>query len=133
MPNLNKVHLIGHITRDVELRYTQSGTAVADFGLAINRHYTTQSGEKKEETCFVDVTFWDKQAETLQEYVGKGDPLYVEGRLKLDRWESNDGQKRSKLGVVGQGFQFLGSGERKQGERKPQSEPEDVPDEEIPF
>ncbi len=109
MASLNKVFLVGNLTRDPELRYTPSGTAVADLSMAINRRYTTASGEKKEETCFVDVTLWARRAEVARQYLKKGSPLFVEGRLHLDRWENSDGQKRSKLKVVAQNFQFIGA------------------------
>ena len=110
MANLNKVFLIGNLTRDIETRYTQGGTAIAKFGLAVNRKYTAQNGELKEETCFVDLTAFGKQAETLAKFVGKGSPLFVEGRLQFSTWEDKDGGgKRSKLDVVVEGFQFLGA------------------------
>ncbi len=108
MSNLNKVLLMGRLTRDPELRYTPQGTAVTDIGLAINRTWT-DNGERREEVTFVDVTVWGKQAEILQQYKRKGDPLFVEGRLRLDSWESQDGQKRSKLKVVCDNFQFIGN------------------------
>ncbi|MHC5077631.1 MAG: single-stranded DNA-binding protein, partial [Planctomycetota bacterium] len=110
MANLNKVFLIGRLTRDPELRYTQTGTAVAEFGLAVNRNYTTAAGEKREETTFVDVIVWQRKAEVICEYMSKGRPIFVEGRLELDKWETKDGQKRSKLRVVADNFQFLGGG-----------------------
>jgi len=110
MANLNKVMLIGNLTRDPEVRYTPKGTAVTDIGMAINRSYGTDDGDRKEETTFVDITFWGRQAEVLGQYMKKGRPLYVEGRLQLDTWDDkNSGQKRSKLKVVGENFQFLGS------------------------
>ncbi len=109
MASLNKVLLMGNLTRDPELRYTPSGTAVADLSLAINRKYNTASGEKKEETCFVDVTLWARRAEVACQYLKKGSPVFVEGRLQLDQWET-DGQKRSKLKVVAQSFEFIGGG-----------------------
>ena len=87
MPNLNKVQLMGNITRDPEVRYTPKGTAVTDIGLAINRNFSTDDGERREETTFVDITFWGRQAEVIGEYMKKGRPLYVEGRLQLDQWE----------------------------------------------
>ena len=118
MASLNKVLLMGNLTRDPELRYTPSGTAVADFAIAINRKYTTASGDKKEDTCFVDVTLWGRRAEVVNQYLKKGSPLFVEGRLHLDRWESPEGQKRSKLKVVGQNFQFIG----RAGAAKPEDE-----------
>ena len=109
MPNLNKVQLMGNITRDPEVRYTPKGTAVTDIGLAINRNYSTDDGERREETTFVDITFWGRQAEVIGEYMKKGRPLYVEGRLQLDQWEDkNTGQQRSRLKVIGDNFQFLG-------------------------
>ena len=109
MPNLNKVQLMGNITRDPEVRYTPKGTAVTDIGLAINRNYSTDDGDRREETTFVDITFWGRQAEVIGEYMKKGRPLYVEGRLQLDQWEDkNSGQQRSRLKVIGDNFQFLG-------------------------
>ena len=100
--------LIGNTTRDVELRYTPSGAAVASFGMAMNRKWKTESGEEKDEVCFVDCTAFGKSAETLSKYVKKGNPLYVEGRLKLDQWDDKQsGQKRQKLNVIVEGFQFL--------------------------
>ena len=110
MANLNKVMLIGNLTRDPEIKYTPKGSAIAELGLAINRYYTTESGEKKEETTFVDVTLWGRQAEIAKEYLGKGKPVYIEGRLQLDTWDDKQtGQKRSKLRVTGEQMQLLGS------------------------
>jgi single-strand DNA-binding protein len=108
MANLNKVLLIGRLTRDPELRYTQNGTAVVEFGLAMNRNYTTADGQKKEDTCFVTVIMWQKKAEIISQYMRKGRQIFIEGRLELDSWQTSDGQKRSKLRVVGSNFQFLG-------------------------
>ena len=107
MANFNKVLLLGNLTRDVELRHTQSGQPLAKFGMAINRKYTV-NGESKEETCFVDLTAWGKQAELLNQYVRKGSQLFVEGRLQYSTWESQEGGKRSKLEVVVENFQFVG-------------------------
>jgi len=113
MPSFNKVILIGNLTRDPELRYTQSGVAIAKIGLAINRSWRSESGEMKEEVTFVDVEAFRKQAETICQYVKKGRALMVEGRLKLDQWDDKQtGQKRSRLGVVLDSFQFLDSGSR---------------------
>jgi len=110
MPNLNKVMLIGNVTRDPEVKFTPKGTAVAEVGLAINRVYTPEGGERREETTFVDITFWGRQAEIVGEYAKKGKPIYVEGRLQLDTWDDKQsGQKRSKLRVVGEALQLLGS------------------------
>lgn len=109
MGSLNKVFLIGRLTRDPELRYTPSGTAVADFGLAVNRVYKTAEGEKKEAVTFVDITVWAKRAEICAEYLSKGRQVFIEGRLELDAWETPEGQKRSKLKIVAEDVQFLGS------------------------
>lgn len=110
MASLNKVMLIGNLTRDPEVRYTPKGTAVTDIGLAVNRVYSTDDGDKREETTFVDITLWGRQAEIAGQYMKKGRPIYVEGRLQLDTWDDKtSGQKRSKLKVVGDNFQFLGS------------------------
>src|ERR1700678_1732744 len=112
MANLNKVMLIGNLTRDPEIKYTPKGTAIADIGLAVNRNYTTESGEKREEVTFIDVTLWGRVAEIVGEYCKKGRPLFVEGRLQLDTWDDKQtGQKRSKLKVVGDNIQLLGSRE----------------------
>ena len=110
MANLNKVLLMGNLTRDPELRYTPSGTAVCKLGLAINRRYRDRSsGDWKEETCFVDVTVWGKTGENCGQYLAKGRPVLVEGRLKFSSWES-EGQKRSKLEVVADNVQFISRG-----------------------
>ncbi|HEY5892915.1 MAG TPA: single-stranded DNA-binding protein [Chthoniobacterales bacterium] len=109
MANVNKVILIGNLTRDPEVRYTPKGSAVTEIGLAINRSYTTESGEKRDETTFVDVTLWGRQAEIVKEYCQKGRPLYIEGRLQLDTWDDKQsGQKRSRLRVVAENIQLLG-------------------------
>jgi single-strand DNA-binding protein len=110
MANLNKVMLMGNLTRDPEVRYTPKGTAVAELGLAINRVYSAENGEKREETTFVDVTLWGRTAEIAGEYLKKGRPVFIEGRLQLDSWDDKQtGQKRSKLKVVGEGMQLIGS------------------------
>jgi single-strand DNA-binding protein len=110
MASYNKVMLLGNLTRDPEVKYTPKGSAVADIGLAVNRTYTTDGGEKREEVTFVDVTMWGRQAEIAGEYLKKGRPLFVEGRLQLDTWDDKQtGQKRSKLRVVCENFQMLGS------------------------
>ena len=112
MASVNKVILIGNVTRDPEIRYTPKGTALVELGLAVNRRYTAENGEKREETTFVDVTFWGRTAEIANEYLRKGRPVYIEGRLQLDSWDDKTtGQKRSKLRVVGEEMQMLGSRE----------------------
>jgi len=108
MASLNKVFLIGNLTKPPELRYTPSGTAVADLRLAGNRNYTTQGGEKREETCFLTVVVWGKQAESCGEYLDKGSPILVEGRLQTREWEAKDGGKRTVIEVVGERVQFMG-------------------------
>lgn len=109
MASLNKVMLIGNLTRDPEKRYTPGGMAVSDVRLAVNRKYKASNGEWKEEVCFVPVTLWGKTAENCVEHKRKGDPLFVEGRLKMDEWEK-DGQKFSKIVVVADSVQFLSRG-----------------------
>ncbi len=112
MPNLNRVLLMGNLTRDPELKYTPKGTAIADIGLAVNRVYSTDQGERREEVTFVDVELWGRQAEIAGEYLKKGRPVFIEGRLKLDMWDDKQtGQKRSKMKVVGEMLQLLGSRE----------------------
>lgn len=112
MASFNRVILIGNLTRDPEVKYIPSGMAVAEIGLAVNRYFNDKStNERKEETTFVDVTLWGRQAELAGEYLAKGRPVMIEGRLQLDTWEDKQsGQKRSKLRVVGETMQFLGSG-----------------------
>jgi len=111
MANLNKVMLIGNLTRDPELRYTPKGTAVADIALAINRVWNNEQGQRQEETTFVDITLWGRQAELAQQYLTKGRGAYVEGRLQMDTWDDKQtGQKRSKLKVVAESLQFLPDG-----------------------
>lgn len=107
MASLNKVFLIGNLTRKPELRYTPSGTPVAEFGLAVNRHYTTSNGEKRRDTCFVEVTVWRSKAEICHQHLVKGSPVFIEGRLELDTWETRNGEKRSKLRVVADTLQLL--------------------------
>ena len=109
MANLNKILLIGNLTRDPQLSYLPSQTPVVEFGLATNRKWTAQDGAQREETCFVDCRCYGRQAETLNKYVRKGQPLFVEGRLQLDTWEDQaTGQRRSRLKVVADNVQFLG-------------------------
>jgi single-strand DNA-binding protein len=115
MANFNRVILMGNITRDIELKYLQSGMAVTEIGLATQHRYKNQSGEWIEEPIFVDVTLWGRTAEIVSEYLTKGSPIFIEGRLKYETWET-DGQKRSKLKVVGERIQFIGGrGDRSSG------------------
>jgi len=141
MPNLNKVFLMGNLTKDPELRYTAGGSAVSNLRMAINQSYQSKSGEKKEEVCFLTVVVWGKQAETVGEYLKKGDPLFVEGRLQSRTWETDDKQKRSIIEVVAQRVQFLtrgkgGAGESPEAaeeEGAPQAAPASGSEEDIPF
>jgi single-strand DNA-binding protein len=124
MASLNKVMLIGNLTRDVEVKHLPSGTAVSEFGMAINETYT-KNGEKKETTTFVDLTAWGKVGEIIAQYCRKGSPLYVEGKLKLDQWEK-DGQKRSKMSVTVLNMQLLG-GKQSDGAQAPAAAPQSAP------
>ena len=113
MASFNRVILVGNLTRDPELRYTPKGLAIAKIGLAVNRTWKSETGESKEEVTFVDIDAFGKQAETIGQYLKKGRPILIEGRLRLDQWDDKQtGQKRSRLGVVMEGFQFLDSGNR---------------------
>lgn len=146
MASLNKVFLMGNLTRDPELRYTPAGLAVASFGIAINRAWTAKTGEQKEEVCYVDINIFGRRAEVVGEYFSKGSPIFIEGRLQFNQWETKDGQKRSTLRVVADNFQFIGGqSKRPMGEAgasgKEGKQPAEMPDdvhldinnEEIPF
>ena len=153
MANVNKVILIGNLTRDPEVRHTPKGTAVGDIALAVNRNFTGDNGEKREETTYIDVTLWGRTAEIAQQYLRKGRPVYVEGRLQMDTWEDKQsGQKRSKLKVVAENLQLLGprpegeaaaSGgsfngnsrrsEGGYGEEPPRGMPSSMEEDDIPF
>jgi single-strand DNA-binding protein len=143
MASFNRVILVGNITRDIELKYTQSSLAVTELGLAVNDRRKNQAGEWIEETTFVDVTLWGRTAEIAGEYLAKGSSVLIEGRLKLDTWEK-EGQKRSKLRVVGERMQMLGSraggGDRPGNDQDTQSAVVDSsadsagpPDDDVPF
>src|SRR5690349_4623771 len=109
MASFNKVILLGNLTRDPEVRYTPKGSAVCDLGVAVNRVYTTEGGERREEVTFVDVVLWARLAEIAGEYLRKGRPVFIEGRLQMDSWDDKQtGQKRTKLRVVGESMQLLG-------------------------
>jgi single-strand DNA-binding protein len=144
MANLNKVLLLGNVTRDPEVRYTPKGSAVCDLGIAVNRGYTTDSGEKREEVTFVDVTLWGRTAEVASEYLKKGRPVFIEGRLQMDTWDDKQtGQKRTRLRVVAENMQLLGgrpqgggdmAGESRSTSAPPKKSAAPEPDEdEIPF
>ncbi|HVT72937.1 MAG TPA: single-stranded DNA-binding protein [Lacunisphaera sp.] len=116
MANLNKVMLIGNLTRDPELRVTPKGTAICQFSLAVNRKFRDESGADREEVTYVDIEAWGKSGENIAKYCSKGRPLFVEGRLRLDQWEDkNTKEKRSRMKVVCDNFQFLGSGRGNEG------------------
>ena len=118
MPSFNRVTLMGNLTRDPQLKHLPSNTTVADFGLAMNRHYKTQAGEDREEVCFIDCSAFGRQAEVIGQYCKKGKPLFVEGRLKYDQWDDKtSGAKRSKVTVVVENFQFVGG--PNDGENRP--------------
>ncbi|NQT93209.1 MAG: single-stranded DNA-binding protein [Lentisphaerae bacterium] len=119
---MNKVFLVGNLTADPEIRYTPSGTAVSDLRLAVNNKFKAASGEAKEDVCYIDIVVWDRQAETCAQYLGKGSPILVEGRLKLDTWEK-DGQKQSRHRVVANRVQFLGSPKNASFSDTPADEP----------
>ena len=119
MPSFNRVTLMGNLTRDPQLKHLPSSTTVADFGLAMNRHFKTASGEDREEVCFIDCSAFGKQAEVIGQYCKKGKPLFVEGRLKYDQWDDKtSGARRSKVSVVVENFQFVGGGPN-DGENRP--------------
>ena len=134
MADFNKVILLGRLTRDPELRYTPAGSPVCNFDLAVNRSYTTQGGERRDEVCFITIVVWGKQAENCAEYLKKGGQTLVEGRLTQRSWETPEGQKRSKHEVVGERVQFLGGrpapspgGEEDMPRPAPTGEGEEVP------
>ena len=135
MANVNKVFLIGNLTRDVDLRYSPTGVAVARMGLATNRIYKTQDGEKKEEVCFVDIVAFGKTAETCNTYLLKGRQVFFEGRLHYNSWETPEGQKRSKLEVIVESMQLLGgprTGDEKSIDADADAEGSEASDD-IPF
>lgn len=125
--SLNKTFLIGNLTRDPELKYTASGKPVANFGLAVNRTYKDTNGEKVDDVCFVDIVAWDRLAEVCGEFLAKGKPVFIEGRLQYRSWEAEDGGKRSKLEIVAQNIQFLG------GKAGSETAPPEEGDEGVPF
>lgn len=131
----NRVILMGNLTADPELRYTKDGTPVCSFRMAVNEVYTTPSGEKKENTVFVPITIWRKQAETCAEYLKKGRSVLVEGRLKMSNWTTSDGQKRSRLEITAGNVRFLGAPPSAKTEpvKEPAAEPPEETEENIPF
>jgi len=130
MASLNKVLLIGNLTKDPDLRYTPQGTAVVNLRLAVNRRFKTKTQEMKEETCFVTAVAWDKQAETCNQYLHKGSPIFVEGRLQSRSWEDNAGQKRNVIEVRVERVQFLGQAPSRASAQREEA-PAEVPAEEV--
>ena len=131
--NFNKIIIGGHLTKDPELRYLPNQTQVVEFGIATNRNWTGQDGQKQEEVLYADCVCYGKRASTIREYCSKGDPLLIEGRLKLDTWKAQDGTNRSKHRVIVENFEFLGTGERRdKGQQNSQPE-QPVVDDETPF
>jgi len=122
MANLNKVFLIGNLTRDPELRYAPSGTAVTTFSLAMSRSFNTPTGEKKEDVCYARIVCWAKLAQICSEYLFKGRPVFVEGRLQSRSWQAQDGSKRNTLEVIAQNVQFLGKGKAQERVTSPSPE-----------
>jgi single-strand DNA-binding protein len=134
MSNLNKVFLMGNLTRDPELKYTPAGVAICAFGMAINRTWKGGDGEKKEEVCYVDISMWGRRGEVINEYFKKGNPIFIEGRLQFQQWETKDGQKRNALRVVAESFEFIsGTKGAVTSVDSSSSKPTDINDEEIPF
>ena len=127
MANYNRVILVGNLTRDPELRYAPSGAPVCNFDLAVNRTFTTQAGERRDEVCYITIVAWGKQAETCAEYLSKGRTTLVEGRLSQRSWETPEGQKRSKHEVVADRVQFLGARRGVEEEASPAPAEEEVP------
>ena len=123
---LNKIFLIGNLTRDPQLSYTPNQTAVVDFGMAVNRKWKGKDGSDKEDVCFVDCRMFGKRAETINKYMSKGKPLLVEGRLSFDQWEAQDGTKRSKHRVTVENFEFMPDGQGRQGQQQA-NDPDDIP------
>jgi single-strand DNA-binding protein len=132
MANYNKVILMGNLTRDPEVRYTPNGSAVASFSIAVNRRYKVEN-ENREETSFFDIVFFGKRAETIAEYMKKGRPILIEGRLQQRRWETDDGQKRSKVEVIGENFQFLGGRDQESSAQADDGGSTEFDDSDIPF
>jgi len=125
MADLNRVFLMGNLTRDPDVRYTLKGTAIGDLGIAINRQYKDGNGESREEVTYVDIEVWGRQAETCKQYLAKGRSVFIEGSLKFEQWETQDGQKRSKLKVRADRVQFLPSAAMKNGEHvRPRTDPQ---------
>lgn len=135
MPNFNRTILAGNLTRDPELRYTPSGTPVCSFDLAINSFYTNSKGEKKEDATFVPITVWKRQAELCAEYLKKGRPVLVEGRIKQERWNDKEGKKRSRLTVIASLARFLGAPPKSADTPVPTDDApaQEEPEENIPF
>ncbi len=140
----NKVIMVGNLTRDIELKYTGTGMAIAKTAIATNRRFKTQSGEQKEETCFIDITLFGRAAEIANQYLGKGSRVLIEGRLIFEQWTDQSGNKRSKHSIAVDNLQMLGSKEESYAKERPTVQPQpapkpdnipeiDIDDDEIPF
>ena len=126
MASYNQVILMGNLTKEPELRYIPSGAPVCNFGLAVNRSYTDSNGEKQQDVCYVDIVCWNRLAEVTAEYLHKGSPAFIEGRLQQRSWETDDGQRRYKLEVVARSVQFLSNG-------RPGQDEDEGDDSDVPF
>jgi len=133
MGAVNRVFLMGNLTRDPELRKTASGMAVSDLGVAVSEKYRNKAGDIVESTCFADVVVWGRQAETCAQYLTKGAPVMVEGRLQLDQWQTDNGEKRSKLRVKADNVQFLGRRQKDAGDDVKDGQPVDAEAGNMPF
>ena len=133
MANVNKYFIMGRLTRDVQISFTPNQTAVGEFGMATNRKWKGHDGNENEEVLYVDCCMFGKRAEVLNRYIGKGDPLFVEGRLKLDQWEQADGLKRSKIRVIVENFEFISTNEQAEPETRESTVQEETDGEDIPF
>lgn len=120
MPNYSKTIMIGHLTRDPQLSFLQSQTAVCEFGLAVTHKYKKQDGSQSEDTCFIDCKMFSKRAEVVSKYFKKGDPIFIEGRLTLDQWNAQDGSKRSKHRLIVENFEFIGKGGKQESQQPDQ-------------
>jgi single-strand DNA-binding protein len=140
MSSYNRVILLANLTREPQIRYTPSGSAVADFGVATNRKWHGQDGQERSEVCFVDCTMFGKRAETIQKFFHKGTPIFIEGRLTFESWQAQDGGKRSKLKITVENFEFVGTGGQRSGDAQAEPESQEDPGaesqgdgEEAPF
>lgn len=136
MPNFNRIFVIGNLTRDPQLSYTPNQVAIVDFGFAVNRKWTDNKGESRDEVCFVDCRAFGRLAENINKYLHRGNPLFIEGRLAFEQWTAQDGSKRSRHRIIVQSFQFVNTGggeQASQGNQDQEDENYQYPDDDIPF